>query len=86
MPRNNVAALRHSPTLRESAMVAMVVIKCPETDREITTGIFIDLLRVHRLIGDAVLRCPHCDQEHRWSMRDAYLSLKVKPTNRPKRR
>jgi hypothetical protein len=66
-------------------MVAMVVIKCPETDREIPTGIFTDLLRVHRLVGDAVLRCPHCEQEHRWSMRDAYLSLKVKPTNRPKR-
>jgi len=37
-------------------MVAMVVIRCPETDREIPTGIFTDLLRVHRLVGDAVLR------------------------------
>ena len=32
-------------------MVAMVVIKCPETDREIPTGIVTDLARVHRLVG-----------------------------------
>ena len=57
-------------------MVAMVVIKCPETDREIPTGIVTDLARVNRLLGYAVLLCPHCDREHRWSMRDAYLSLR----------
>ena len=68
-------------------MVTMVVIKCPETDREIPTGIVTDLARVHRLAGYAVLLCPHCDQEHRWSMSDAYLSLTLTltPTNKPKR-
>jgi hypothetical protein len=66
-------------------MATMVVIKCPETDREIPTGIVTDLARVHRLVGDAVLRCPYCGQEHRWSMRDAYFALNGKPANGPKR-
>ena len=68
-------------------MVAMVVIKCPETDREIPTGIVTDLARFDRLgEGYATLQCPHCDQHHRWSKRDAYMAITFKPTNKPKRR
>lgn len=68
-------------------MVAMVVFKCPETDREVPTGIMTDLARFYRLgDGDAVLRCPHCDQHHRWSRHDAYLSLTLKPPSKTKRR
>ena len=67
-------------------MVTMVVIKCPETDLEIPTGIMTDLTRFDRLEGYATVQCPHCDQRHRWSRRDAYLSLTLTPTTKPKRR
>ena len=64
-------------------MTTMVVIRCPETDREVHTGIITDLMRFSRL-GDAHLEthCPHCDQEHRWSNRDAFLSVRFKPAKR----
>ena len=57
-------------------MVAMVVITCPETDREIPTGIMTDLARFHRLgEGYATVPCPHCKGRHAWSRHDAYLSI-----------
>lgn len=41
-------------------MVTMVVIKCPETDQEIPTGIVTDLTRFDRLgEGYATLQCPY---------------------------
>ena len=65
-------------------MVTMVVIKCPETDQEIPTGIITDLARFGRLgEGYAILRCPHCDQHHRWSKQDAFMSITFGP--QPKR-
>ena len=63
-------------------MATMVVIKCPETDREVATGIITDLTRFSRLgDGQAATHCPHCDQQHLWSRQDAFLSvtLKAKP-------
>ncbi len=61
-------------------MVAMVVIRCPETDREVPTGIMTDLARFDRLgEGYAILQCPHCNQPHRWTRRDAYMSLTDTP-------
>jgi hypothetical protein len=60
-------------------MVTMVVIKCPETDREIPTGIMTDLARFDRLVGYATLQCPHCNQCHRWSTFDAFLSITFGP-------
>lgn len=39
-------------------MAAMVVIRCPETDREVQTGIVTDLVRFGRLgSGQAVIDC-----------------------------
>ena len=68
-------------------MVTMVVIKCPETDREIPTGIVTDLARFDRLgEGYATLQCPHCAQPHQWSRRDAYMSLTATSVAQRKRR
>ncbi len=68
-------------------MVTMVVIKCPETDREVPTGIMTDLARFDRLgEGYATLQCPHCAQPHRWSRRDAYMSLTATPLAQRKHR
>ena len=41
-------------------MVTMVVIRCPETDREVPTGIMTDLARFDGSEGYATLLCPHC--------------------------
>jgi hypothetical protein len=60
-------------------MVTMIVIKCPETDQEIPTGIMTDLARFDRLVGYATLVCPHCSKLHRWSTRDAFLSITFEP-------
>ena len=60
-------------------MAAMVVIRCPETDREVQTGIVTDLVRFGRLgSGQAEIDCPHCNQRHVWNKADAYMSL-LKP-------
>ena len=61
-------------------MATMVLIKCPETDLEVPTGIITDLKRFSRLgTGHAAANCPHCDQQHLWSLRDAFLSVAFKP-------
>ena len=60
-------------------MATMVLIKCPETDLEVPTGIITDLKRFNRLgNGHAAAHCPHCDQQHLWSLRDAFLSVTFK--------
>lgn len=68
-------------------MVTMVVIKCPETDQEIPTGIVTDLTRFDRLgEGYATLQCPYCHQPHQWSRLDAYMSLTATSPAQRKRR
>jgi hypothetical protein len=40
-------------------MATIVVIKCPETDREVATRIITDLTRLNRLgDGEAATHCP----------------------------
>ena len=57
-------------------MPAMVVIKCPETDTEVSVGIQMDLHTFDLLPTEQViLKCPACGNRHAWSKKDAYLSL-----------
>lgn len=57
-------------------MSTMVVIRCPETDREVPVGILMDLHTFDLLPETNVhLRCPACGNRHTWSKKDAYLSL-----------
>jgi predicted RNA-binding Zn-ribbon protein involved in translation (DUF1610 family) len=57
-------------------MSAMVVIRCPETDAEVSVGIQMDLHTFELLPTDNVeLKCPACGNRHVWSRKDAYLSL-----------
>jgi hypothetical protein len=65
-------------------MAAMVVIRCPETDREVPVGVSTDLLNFHRLRdGYAAVHCPYCNRHHTWSKQGAYLSITL---NTPIRR
>jgi hypothetical protein len=64
-------------------MASMVVIRCPETDEEVATGLVADL---HHLVdlpdSWSVLRvCSACGKEHRWSKADAYLSIRLSFAN-----
>jgi len=79
-PGNSSRASMRQLHTWEPAVVTMVVIRCPETDREIPTGIVTDLVRFFRLEGYAILQCPHCHQRHRWSRRDAFMSISFRPS------
>jgi len=54
--------------------VATVMIKCPKTGKEISTGIAMDTesFKSATLTNNSVT-CPHCKQTHVWSKKDAYL-------------
>jgi len=59
-------------------MASMVVIRCPETDEEVATGLVADLHHLDHLPGrESVLRgCSACGKDHPWSRTDAYLSIR----------
>jgi hypothetical protein len=51
------------------------MLKCPQTGREFSTGIYIDDAS-YKCLPDTVTKasCPHCGQLHRWWTREARLS------------
>jgi hypothetical protein len=51
-----------------------LLIKCPHTDRPISTGIEVDLQTFAKL-PDVLshLKCPECGLEHAWWTREAWL-------------
>jgi hypothetical protein len=55
--------------------VAALLIKCPVTGKEFSTGIETDRHSLE-LIPDTVAQsqCPHCGNDHAWSKFDARLS------------
>jgi hypothetical protein len=55
--------------------MGIVVITCPHTGQDISTGIEIDELSFQRL-PDVLVRstCPRCGMQHAWWTREAKLS------------
>jgi len=55
--------------------VGVLLIKCPVTGKEFSTGIETDE-RSFELIPNTVAQalCPHCGNDHAWSKFDARLS------------
>jgi hypothetical protein len=55
--------------------MALLLIKCPHTDRPISTGIEIDGGHTIATLPDVLsyLKCPECDLEHVWWTREAWL-------------
>jgi endogenous inhibitor of DNA gyrase (YacG/DUF329 family) len=51
-----------------------VKIKCPQTGKDVGTGIAMDLqtFSSSTLINNTVI-CPHCGQAHTWSKQDAFI-------------
>jgi hypothetical protein len=55
--------------------MSMIMIRCPETDSEISTGIECeddDFKKLPFVITQT--NCPSCGREHSWSKSDAWLN------------
>lgn len=54
--------------------MGVLVIKCPNTGREVSTGIQTDTSTFARMPNEILeTRCPHCRTKHSWRPRDAML-------------
>ena len=62
--------------------VAILLIKCPHTERPIATGIELDA-ETFTSLPDILsyMKCPECDLEHAWWTREAWLedAVEVRP-------
>lgn len=65
--------------------MAVIMTKCPETGREISTEIECDRDTFRDLpFVVAQVVCPHCECEHLWSKSDAWLEdCRLRGTDRP---
>jgi len=52
----------------------VVMVKCPATSRELSTGVEMDAAMFERLPDiRSRIKCPVCNLDHDWSTRDAWL-------------
>jgi len=62
---------------REGPM-AVLLIKCPHTDRPVSTGIELDAETFAKLPDIlSYMKCPECGLEHAWWTREAWLEERV---------
>jgi hypothetical protein len=55
--------------------MSVIMIRCPETGRDISTNIECDRETFEDLpFIIAQTTCPHCEREHHWSKADAWLN------------
>ena len=67
--------------------MGMVMVKCPQTGRAISTGIETDQERFQRCtVFFARTRCPICCTEHAWFARDAWVNQPRSSMHRRRRR
>src|SRR4051794_34894064 len=54
--------------------IRIVMVRCPTTGRELSTGIQMDATTFEKLPDiRSQIRCPICKVDHVWSTRDAWL-------------
>ena len=54
--------------------VSVVMVRCPNTGREFSTGVEMDAATFERLPDiRSQIRCPVCSLDHDWSTREAWL-------------
>ena len=60
-------------------MASMVVIRCPETEEEVATGLVTDLHHLDDLPDreSVLVECSACGSTHHWSKMNAYLSIRL---------
>ena len=54
--------------------MAMVMISCPNTGRDVPTGIETDPSSFETFGAAAPIRCPVCGRDHAWSKTNAWLA------------
>jgi len=51
-----------------------VLIICPETQKDVYTGMNLDWFTFDALeLSEQSFECPECGEEHRWTKSDAFL-------------
>jgi hypothetical protein len=59
-----------------------LVIKCPNTGRDIATGVQVDSSTFARMPNEVLeTRCPHCRTKHSWRPRDAKFVEALPPAD-----
>jgi hypothetical protein len=54
----------------------VVMVRCPATSRELSTGVEMDAATFERLPDiRSRIKCPVCNLDHDWSTRDAWLGI-----------
>ena len=52
----------------------VVMVRCPTTGRELSTGVEMDAATFERLPDSrSQIKCPICNLDHTWSTREAWL-------------
>ena len=59
---------------QEDRQMAMVMIVCPRTGRDVPTGIETDPSSFESFGAAAPLKCPACGRAHAWSKANAWLA------------
>jgi len=54
-------------------MPYVVMVRCPNADKAVFTGIYCDIKAFCGLAERLSLDCPECGQVHQWSVSDAWL-------------
>lgn len=54
-------------------MPYVVMVRCPNADKAVSTGIYCDIKAFCGLTERLSLDCPECGQVHQWSVSDAWL-------------
>ena len=50
-----------------------VLINCPLTGKALSTGWWAESLAFITVKPGAIIHCHHCEQNHPWEIKDAYL-------------
>ena len=68
------------PSRGVCVMSSMVMIHCPETGKDVSTGILTDSISFERLRNErAWVSCPACRQTHRWIVLRPWLMEVAEP-------
>ena len=54
-------------------MPYMVMVRCPNADKAVPTGVTCDLAAFSKLTSRRRFRCPECGGTHAWSAKSAWL-------------
>ena len=51
-----------------------IMIRCPVRDKPVPTGLTTEAIKLYSITIGLKLRCPECDQFHKWNCKDAWVA------------